>query len=84
MKLIDYREQEVDNLSLLSEGERAEGYSISIDALNNITLLKEGKVIAWFSRLSDIDITQSLINLIMVDEKTRKGERFNLKINSDE
>ena len=79
MKLIDYREQEVDNLSLLSEGERTEGYSISIDALNNITLLKEGKVIAWFSRLSDIDITQSLINLIMVDEKTRKIERFNLK-----
>jgi len=84
MKLIDYREQEVDNLSLLSEGERTEGYSISIDALNNITLLKEGKVIAWFSRLSDIDITQSLINLIMVDEKTRKIERFNLKDKTNE
>jgi len=84
MKLIDYREQEVDNLSLLSEGERAEGYSISIDALNNITLLKEGKVIAWFSRLSDIDITQSLIKLIMAAEKLRKGQRFNLKDNTDE
>ncbi len=84
MKLIDYREQEVDSLSFLSERERAEGYSVFIDTLNNITLLKEGKKMAWFSRLSDVDITQSLINLIMADEKTRKGERLNLKDKSDE
>jgi len=84
MKLIDYREQEVDSLLLLSEEEGADGYSLAIDALNNITLLKEGKVIAWFSRLSDIDITQSLINLIMADEKIRKDERLNLKDKSDE
>jgi len=84
MKLIDYREQEVDSLLLLSEEEGADGYSLAIDALNNITLLKEGKVIAWFSRLSDIDITQSLINLIMADEKIRKDERLNLKDKSNE
>jgi len=71
MKLIDYLEQGVDTRSLLSQEEEAEGYSISIDAFNNISLLKEGEKIAWFSRLSDMETTRSLIRLISAGEENK-------------
>lgn len=73
-----HQEQNDRNFSFLSEKDRAEGYSISIDTLNNITLLKEGKEMAWFSTLSDMDITYELIKLIKADEDY-KNQNLKLK-----
>jgi hypothetical protein len=84
MKLIDYPAQDIDSLLLLSDEGKANGYALATDGLNNITLLKEGKEMAWFSRLSDIDITQSLISLIMADEKIRKSKRLVFDDKTDE
>jgi len=50
--------------SLLSEEERNEGFSIVTDASDNVTLLKQGNQIAWFSRKADKETVQSLIKLI--------------------
>ncbi len=56
--------EKIDSL-FLSEEERAEGYLIATDAENNITLLKWGKRIAWFSNKAETSTVRSLIRLVI-------------------
>jgi len=52
-------------MSFLSSEDSANGFSIIIDDHDNVTLLKRGSQLAWFSRKADKETVRSLIKLLI-------------------
>ena len=63
-------DQELEKIAslLLSEDERAVGFSIVADSQNNIILLKNNNRIAWFSKVLSIESLKVSINVIKAYE----------------
>ncbi len=69
-------EQEVDrdDSLLLTSEDRANGFSIEADESHNITLLKWGKPVAWFSVIVTGEVLRGFLKLVKDSEinNTRK------------
>jgi hypothetical protein len=59
------QEKETKVMSFLSQRDLENGFSLIVDANDNITLLKRGSELAWYSRKADKDTVQSLIKLMI-------------------
>jgi hypothetical protein len=68
-------EHEIDGSApLFAMGEeRANGFSIVADGRRNITLLKRGKLVAWFSAMLDEKVIKVFIELVKTCESQTNG-----------
>ncbi len=57
---------------LLTSKDRANGFSIVGDESHNITLLKEGRPMAWFSRIVSEKTVNAFVELIKDSESRMK------------
>ena len=62
-----------DVSSLLTDDDRAEGFSIRADDNHNITLLKWSKPVAWFSAAISGGVIKEFLELIKDCERSVKG-----------
>ena len=68
--------QEVDrgNSLLLTSEDRVDGFSIVADDRHNITLLKWGKPVAWFSVAVSREVMREFLKLVKDCERSAKGD----------
>ncbi len=57
---------------LLMRKDQANGFSTMADGYHNLTLLKEGKLIAWFSRVMSEEVLKAFMELVKDFEKSTK------------
>lgn len=53
--------------TLLTSEERVDGFSIEADSRHNITLLRWGKPVAWFSAAMSREVVRALLDLIKAE-----------------
>lgn len=54
---------------LLSSEDRTAGFSTTADSRNNVTLLKWGNPVAWFSTMLDEKTVKAFVELIKAHER---------------
>lgn len=62
-----------DVSSLLTDDDRANGFSIVTDDRHNTTLLKQGKPVAWFSAAVNGEVLRGFLGLVKDCERSAKG-----------
>jgi len=58
---------------LLSNEDKETGFSMAHDSCHNITLLREGSPVAWFSAAVNEDVLRAFLKLIRDREGNIKG-----------
>lgn len=67
-------EREVDRGDfLLTDDDRANGFSIVTDDRHNTTMLKQGKPVAWFSAAVNGEVLRVFLGLVKDCERRAKG-----------
>ena len=69
------READRGNSLLLTNKDRANGFSIVADDRHNTTLLKRGKSVAWFSAAVTEETVRVFVELVKASEGSAKGEQ---------
>ena len=62
-----------DDSLLLTSGDRVDGFSIVADNRHNITLLKWGKSVAWFSAVVTEETLRGFLELVKDCERKHEG-----------
>ncbi len=73
VKMSDKRKGDRDDSLLLTSEDRANGFSIVAENRHNITLLKQGKQVAWFSAAVSRKVLKEFVQLVKYCERNAKG-----------
>jgi len=70
------QEADRDGSLLLTSKDRADGFSIVAGDCHNITLLKRGKSVAWFSAAVTEETLKGFLELVKDCERSAKGVEY--------
>jgi hypothetical protein len=67
-------EERANTSDLLTESDKVNGFSITVDEAQNVTLFKCGRPIAWFSAQVSIEVLKGFFELVRQScEKSGRG-----------
>jgi len=68
---------EIDSFLLLTNEDRASGFSITVDGCYNISLLRRSQPVAWFSAMLSKETIRAFLELIksLTPEKEERNGR---------
>ena len=71
---------EIDSSLLLTNEDRAGGYSITADGRHNISLLRWSQPVTWFSSAVTEETLRAFLEMLKACERSAKGDNVNVSV----